>query len=507
MARRPNFLIFCVDQMQSYSIGAHGNTDVKTPTLDHLAHEGTTFHRAYCVNPVCMPSRSSIITGLTPRQHGALTNGTPLPENIPTVPGALAEAGYRTHSVGKLHLQSWMGKGPHRNVPNIPFSWEDEVRWHEGEIKSLPHPYYGFQSTDFLGGHVDYVHGDYVTWLLREHPGTYEKLRRENATQMVEGFKRCWQLSIPQELHYNNWIAERTMAFLDGHDAAQNFFLWCSFPDPHYPFAACYPYSEMYDPASLSLSPTRNDAGDALPHLADKRKNYSGGTGVTETELSEITAQTYGMISHVDAQIGRVLEHLERCGQADNTVVAFMSDHGEYLGAHNLLYKNVWPYEELYRVPFLWKSPGGANGFAPNQPVSLLDFAPTVLDYAGVPESVMDMRKYGHAQRPTLPGCSLRQSIDTGAAPPRRPVLIEFDEDGKSEPMTRMRTVIDGSYKLTIYSGMEAGLLFDLDKDPGESVNRWDDSAYRDVRCGLLEKLVSELARTDRLDVARISGA
>jgi len=504
---RPSFLIFCTDQMQSFCVGAHGNADVSTPNLDRLAESGTTFRRAYCANPVCTPSRASLITGLTPRQHGVLTNGTPLPEHVTTATAALAAAGYRTHAVGKLHLQPWMGYGPHRKDPNLPFSWEDEVRWHDGTIDSLPSPYYGFQSVDFVGGHVDYVHGDYANWLKRRHPGAYESLRRENCDRPLTGRPDCWRLAIDEELHYNHWIADRTIDYLRRLQPGEDFFLWCSFPDPHFPFSACRPYGRMYDPASVGLSPTWDQAEDPLAYLGERRRDYAGAAGLEEAGLREIVAQTYGMISHVDAQIGRVLAQLDRLGLAESTVIAFTSDHGEYLGAHNLLYKSVWPYEQLYRVPFIWRGPGGPAGQAVDSPVSGLDLVPTVLSWAGLDAGYFDMRGYGRSQRPTLPGWSLEGCIQRGEALPDRPVLVEFDEDGRPGPMLRMRTIIRGQHKLSVYSGLEEGLLFDLAADPDENVNLWADPAHRDVRAELLHELVGELARTDRLDVARISGA
>ena len=102
---RPNFLIFCVDQMQAYCLGCNGHPEVKTPHLDRLARDGVLFRRNYCSHPVCQPSRASLITGLTPSQHGVIQNGMSLSEEMPTVTGALSNAGYRTYAAGKLHLQ------------------------------------------------------------------------------------------------------------------------------------------------------------------------------------------------------------------------------------------------------------------------------------------------------------------------------------------------------------------------------------------------------------------
>ena len=222
------------------------------------------------------------------------------------------------------------------------------------------------------------------------------------------------------------------------------------------------------------------------------------------------------MITHVDDEVARVLAAMERLGLADNTVLAFLADHGEYLGAHQLLYKCIWPYEELYRVPFVWKAPGCPGGTVVDSPVSLLDVVPTVLDYAGIGASRFDLRRYGKAERPTLPGRSLRPFIDAPSArpctdgrtpAPDRPILVEYDEDGRPGPMVRMRTVITAAHKLTVFAGQDQGILFDLAADPHETVNRWNDPACLNIQADLLAQLACELARTDRLDVARISGA
>jgi arylsulfatase A-like enzyme len=135
--QRPNFLVFCTDQMQAACLGCNGNDTIPTPNIDALAAGGVSFRRAYLNNPVCQPSRASMITGKTPRQHGLLTNGCCLPQTVPTLTGALAEAGYRTHAAGKLHLQPFGGGG----LTEDAHSWEEKAAWNEGRIEKLPTPY------------------------------------------------------------------------------------------------------------------------------------------------------------------------------------------------------------------------------------------------------------------------------------------------------------------------------------------------------------------------------
>jgi len=169
--RRPSFLIFCTDQQRADHIGCAGNPVVQTPSLDRLAAEGVLCGRAYVNNPLCMPGRATMLTGQTPRGHGVRANGIPLRPDAPTMTQALADAGYRTHSVGKIHLN---GFGIPRGADPAaldPADWpESYAMWESGRITKLPRPYYGFQTAEVTLGHATGVRGDYRNWLAREHP-------------------------------------------------------------------------------------------------------------------------------------------------------------------------------------------------------------------------------------------------------------------------------------------------------------------------------------------------
>lgn len=508
---RPNFLIFIVDQMSSFSLACHGNPDVQTPHLDRLCASGVSFTRAYCCNPVCSPSRASLHTGLTPRQHGLLTNGSKLSHHIPTLPQVLAEEAYCTHCVGKIHLQPFTAE--QQEDDGTPVSWESRALWEQGVIPNLPLPYYGYQSVDYIGGHVHYVHGDYVNDVNTRHPGTTRQLSQERASQSLPN-SQTWHLSIAPERHYNHWIADQSIAFLNTINQPEqdqkNFFLVASFPDPHHPFAACQPYSEQYDPANLALPPTWNENQDPCPYLAEQDR--SRWASWDEAILRESMAQTYGMISHIDENIGRVLDHLEATGLADNTIVVFLADHGEYLGAHHLLLKGPWPYEQVVRVPYIWRDPQAEEQAPKEDVVSLLDFVPTVLDYAGIDAKRLDLRGVRVNEPLGLPGRSLRGAIRGQAAAEDKEVeigvLIEFDEDFYPEATCcRYRMLITSQFKLCLYGGTGDGVLFDLATDPHERHNLWADPSYAATKCKMLALLADRLAQTDRWDVPRYSGA
>ena len=496
---RPNFLIFCVDQMQAYCLGCNGHPDVKTPHLDRLARDGVLFRRNYCSHPVCQPSRASLITGLTPSQHGVIQNGMSLSEEMPTVTGALSNAGYRTYAAGKLHLQPFSG-GP---------SWENRHRWYSGEVTHLPEGYYGFGETDYVGGHVNYVCGDYRNELEREHPHIAQPEHPQASPMACIPYAQfsayqnfgyqTWKIDqIPAELHYNHWIADRTMAFIERLGEDENFFAWCSFPDPHHPFAACKPYSEMYDPASLTLPETFFARENPAAHSALRKQGPAWFDGDAD-DLRQVMAQTYGMISHIDDNVGRAIDFLKAKGLYGNTVIAFIADHGEYLGSHHLWHKTPWQWEELLRVPCIWKAPQGHTGIC-DDVVSNLDFVPTVLDYAGVDQIAMRFRRDDWAVAGfELPGRSLRPRIGEGADLSDRPAFVE---------MGSIRTLIVQRHKIVVdASALGHNALLDLERDPHEKTNLWDHPEARDVKTDLLTRLMRESIRYTRMDNPRITAS
>lgn len=508
--------------MQARCLGAAGHPDVKTPNLDKLAAEGVRFERAYCENPVCTPSRISILTGLSSRQHGVYVNGSMIPADVPTVPSVLRKAGYRTKSCGKLHLQPWSREE----------SPEWEQGWRTGQIDHIPPDYFGFESCDFVAGHVHYAGGDYRNWLIREHPDwaedLVERIREdiwsyyEDHDAKVPSSKLCrtWRMNIPPELHYNHWIADRSIDYIESLNDDEDFFLWCSFPDPHHPFAACKPYSEMYDPDEIELPEHWAENSEDMPDIP----RWQHGIDLDDWDergLREMLAQTYGMITHVDDNVGRVMEALRETGRDENTVVVFMADHGDYLGAHHLVCKGMLPYEELIRVPCIWRAPGNAAGNVIKTPSSLLDFAPTVLDYAGVPlQDLMPAPSLGKGpwfyaadlDEPWFHGIDLRQTMQTGAEPDRPPLIITKEENRFPEHLgmdraVRGRTLVTDRYKLVIFARPGNNALYDLRQDPHEQHNLWNDPVSQTIKNELLLQFFQEQIWTEWAGVGRIGGA
>jgi arylsulfatase len=484
---RPNILLITTDQQRADMLGCYGNPVIRTPNVDRMAQEGVRFDRAYVANPLCMPSRATIMTGQFPSKHGVYSNGIPLREEIPTLPGALTDAGYYTAALGKLHLTPYGGNGYRESVAD----WETQPYgdWHG--------PYYGFQEVHLILGHNGPA-GHFGEWLQEHHPDVPEKFWQIEGRRGPANTPITWKSAVPVEAHSSTWVGNVTVDFLRSRPADQPFFAWASFPDPHHPFCPPEEIADMYNPADVPLPPRRPGDLDSRPpqykawYEEGVRHEGFGGNFIpaklSEANLREMIAFNYAEVTLIDQNVGRILAELDRQGLAENTIVIFTADHGELLGEHGLLLKGPFMCEGLLRVPFVvcWPRGQGEAGAATEALVSLTDLMPTLLAAAGVaiPDGVQ-----GRSFLPVL----------AGEAPAvRDAVLTEFHST--YFPDLNLRTLRTPDYKLVYYPGKPYGELYDLQKDPDEFENRWDDAAYAQVRNELMQRLVDELIgqETDR---------
>lgn len=500
---RPNFLLITSDQQHYSTIGAF-NPELRTPNLDRLVREGMTFTRAYCPNPTCTPTRSSIITGQYPSQHGAWTLGTKLPEDSLTVGGELLDAGYRTALVGKAHFQ------PLGQTEEFP-SLESRAKVHDYEFwRSFSEVYYGFQQVELSRGHTNEaaVGQHYVLWLEEQGCANWRDYFVAPTGTMDAEARHQWP--IPERYHYNAWIAERTNALLEQYKSeGETFFLWASFFDPHPKYLAPEPWDRMYDPQAVNvpgLYPGEHDRNP--PHFALTQQKqpdfgayresgfFSAGhrTHVHDPEkLRKDIAVYYGMISLMDKYIGRILDRLEELGLAENTVVVFTSDHGHVYGHHGLTSKGPFHYEDLLRVPFIVRYPGRVPAGATSDSLqSLVDLAPTFLSIAGL----------------SVPGRMTgidQSSVWNGKQAALRDHVI--CENHQEPTVMNLRTYVNERYKLTVYFNRTYGELFDLWKDPGEVHNLWDDPEHLEVKQELMMRYIWAELGKEPLWMPRISGA
>ncbi len=501
---RPNILLITSDQQHWDTLGVT-NPRIATPALDRLAAEGTRFDRAYCANPVCTPSRASIITGLYPAWHGAWTIGVKLPEDVPTVGDHLRAGGYATTLIGKAHFQP-LASAPDQTSLECQPTLRDLDFW-----RGFHGPWYGFEHIEVARNHADEAHAGqhYAIWLEERGLTNWRDYFQPWPPDPAAPKRRhAWDL--PPELHYTTWTAERTIAAIERDVAAgRPFFTWASFHDPHPPYLVPEPWASRYRPEEMEPGRLVPGELDALPpHFGktqETRPDYSawretpfanhGFTShlIDEAQLRADIAVYYGMIAFMDQQIGRILDALDRLGVAGNTIVVFTTDHGHFLGQHGLIAKGAFHYEDLLRVPFLVRRPGQAPaGGVSGALQSLVDLAPTFLDAAGLPVPGL---MQGVSQWPVWRGATARA---------RDWAMVE----NRHQPTAlHLRTYIEDRHKITVYRGHEYGELFDLADDPEERRNRWDDPAYAAVKGALLHRFVqAEIAR-EPTRLPRIAGA
>jgi len=503
VAQLPNLLLITSDQQHFSTLGVT-NPRIQTPALDRLAREGTRFERAYCPSPVCSPSRASIITGQYPSQHGCWTIGVKLPEDVPTVGAMLSAVGYQTSLIGKAHFQ------PLASTPESPSlechpTLRDLQFWRE-----FHGPWYGFDHVDVLRNHADehLVGQHYAIWLEEQGLTNWrEYFQPWPADPRWSPRRHSWDL--PEDLHYNRWIADQTIARIDRAKAsAQPFFAWASFPDPHPPYLVPEPWASRYDPAEMepgALVPGEHRKNP--PHFAKTQEEHPDFSEFRETfanhgfhshrhdraVFQKDLAVYYGMVSFTDHHVGRILEHLDRAGLAENTLVVFTTDHGHFLGQHGLIAKGAFHYEDLLRLPFLVRWPGNVPANARSDALqSLVDLAPTFLEAVGQP----------------VPGAMQGLSqlavwrAEVGQA--RDHVIVE----NRHQPTRlHLRTYVDRRYKLTVYRDHSYGELFDLAEDPGEVNNLWDEPAAVPLKLRLFEALANAELRREPTRMPRIAGA
>lgn len=473
-----NVLFLITDQQRHDTLGCAGNAVIRTPHLDALAARGVRVDRAYCESPICMPSRCTLATGLRAAHHGVRLHCQSLSPRIPTFYQELADAGWRTHAVGKLHLQSQEHAGNPESLPD----------YLQGKWRNFRGPYYGFQTIEMALGHTNPLVGAYGEWLAERHPEAISSMLEENLRQVVVGGQGVYDNDIPETAHSSAFVADRAIAELERRAAdGQPFFTFASFPDPHWPIMPPPRWFHMYDDAVLPPPTPYCGEAERQDHPAVFRRlrqlqgrlPYDGG-GYPEMDPAKVAASTrayYGSISFIDHQVGRILDRLRTLGLERDTVVIFTADHGEYMGSHGLMAKGGYMYESFIRVPFLVSCPGSLpEGATCQGMLSFPDLIPSLSELIG------HQTKLGHDG--TSQVASWR-----GGEPARTSVDVTHFSHDPAYPDLHALVRDDGS-KLVEYPGDAHSLVYDLASDPHEL----DNLATR--RPGLREELRGELLAT-----------
>jgi choline-sulfatase len=429
---RPNIILIMADQLAAHALSLYGNTVCKTPNLERLAASGTVFENAYSNNPLCVPSRASMLTGLLSPDIGVFDNANELPSSVPTMAHYLRHSGYWTELCGKMHFI-----GPDQehgfNQRTVTDVYPANFQW----------------ISDWQAGPAFVPSGTALNGVVEAGPCI-----------------RTMQEDYDDEVEHAAIQSLYDRAREPDH---QPFFQIISFTSPHTPFTVSQEYWDRYDAHDIDEPSVGTLPFEALDYhskalfFAHGRHRHK----VTQAHLMAARHAYYGMISYIDDKVGRILDTLEKTGQRDNTAVFFVSDHGEMLGERGMWFKQAF-WEWSAHVPFIASVPGVKGGGRCDKVVSLVDLLPTFLDLAG-------------ADHPDLAGQSVLPLMSAISAPWLDVAISDYLAIGPCVPCRMLRK---GRFKL-IYTHGHPPLLYDLNADPHERANLATDPQFADVLADL----------------------
>jgi len=465
--RRPNLILFLPDQQRADTLACYGGVKVHAPNLNKLASESVIFERAYVTHPVCTPSRSSLMTGTWPHVNGCTRNSVPLDRRFGVFPELMEDRDYRAAYIGK---------------------------WHLGEEGPAGRGFHEWISTD--------DHGDYTNFLFSSGIAPDKQNGR---------FSELAISNLPLELSRPKFLEKCACEFIEKHQH-DPFILVVAFVEPHSPYNGPLNDEHPLDQVDLDVTATLPESENiplryrlmrewqqAEAILDRERLPTQLFFGITPEEYRSIKQRYLGLVTLVDQSVGAILECLKRFGLSDQTIVIHTSDHGDSLGAHHLFGKETM-FEEAARVPFLIRLPDQTRGQMISNPVSHIDFVPTLLDLLGQPthsqcagksllpliheEPVVAGVSPASAANVFLEWAPNRTKIKKGSKLARRRVIKRAVEEST-------RTVVspDG-WKLCLRD-KDLNELYNLKGDLWETRNLYSDPQYASV----ISHLANEIYR------------
>lgn len=488
----PNILFIMTDQQRYDCLGANGNSIIKTPNLDKLAKQSANFNNAFVQSPVCTPSRASFFTGRYAHAHKNRVNYTELNKSETLLPKYLQDAGYQTSLVGKTHL-----------FYNYPPTKEEAKRT-------------GFEFIDLHDGtpNVD-PFSDYYKWRQENDPMNnlhYRTLAKDvpELKKQMSKNDNPYRSAIEKDFTDTAWTGFRTRDRLKQFSKSNKpFFLFSSFWKPHSPFEVPEPYDSMYNDVDFKL-PHRLTHDDILklpPHVHKLilRNEYRGMNAPFDMEdeaLQWIIRSYYGTISHIDDEVGLVLKTLEETGLAENTIVVFVSDHGDQLLEHGIVDKNVF-FESSIHIPFMISYPGIIKPAGYDDLIESIDLLPTLFEIIGLEEPY---NNHGQSLLPLIGNSdkdyTSKECVFSENVLPEVFLNLFNFEKGKGVMDVRHpdgKMARTKKWKYNYYpKGYEE--LYDLENDPDELSNLADNPEFSEAKYEMKERMIDWLITASETD-------
>ena len=360
-SRKPNIVFILTDQQRADTLGVSGNSFAQTPNIDSLSDGATQYKNAYCTQPICTPSRSSLLTGLYPHATGCSENNLHLDKDVPTLPEMLPTGEWKTAYFGKWHLGDEVFA--QRGFQNW-ISTEDQYWKHYSQKRNID------------------TYSTYHDWLTNNQ-GKYPN--------SGDRFSRTETANLPKEFTKIDYLAEQAERFIQ-ESSEEPFILYIGFLEPHPPYTG--PFNDFRSEIQVPLPANFNDLCGSERHPKNRLQadyyRYFGGEAAEDFDLNttkgwkDLIRRYHGMCHHVDLGVGRIIEALHKAGIYDNTTIVYTSDHGDQMGSHGILEKGVM-LEESIKIPLIVKAPGQNKGSVITQPVSQIDLVPTLMEHLGGP--------------------------------------------------------------------------------------------------------------------------
>lgn len=469
--KRMNIIIIMTDQQKASSLPMYGNPTVRMPNLSRFCKRSITFNNAFTSCPLCVPARVSMFTGQYPSVHRSLDNNLLMEPGKEHMLKILKQNGYITGLAGKNHC----------------FKPEDLV-------------------------YFDFIEQSGHWGPETEDPCYLEPIEHLRSCAELKG---CWGHTknpfAPEQLG-THWTTDRAIDFVT-ENRNMPFFLWFSIPDPHVPFQTPEPYASMYPPETVDMPEFREHEMENKPAAQQIDSKVMCADKVTEQTIREIRSIYYGMNTYIDDELGRFFDLLDSFGLYENTLVVYVSDHGEYLGEHKMIRKSKSAYDCLTHIPFIFYSPA-VRPFRSDEFVSLEDIMPTVLNAAdiSVPQEVQ-----GRDLSPLL--CSGRMNSSRpfsygeygGRNEPvnktaqitacETPLSYDFSPGLKLGGFGKMRYIRTESWKLVCYIN-DTFELYNIRNDPYELENLFTQDGYEQIKLKLMSMLTEHMMRINNPDIS-----
>lgn len=430
-SKRPNILFIMTDQQQAGCLSFLGHPIVKTPNLDRLAARGCYFSNMFTCSAICSPSRASFFTGTYLRTHQQYNNSANYRRDLPSLVGELKKAGYQCGQTGKNHLAPQASR-------YFDKMWTADTTYKQDLQRA------GFEVPKM------------------------SRLEHKNFHSNTS--------PLPEEQQIEVWTADRSIEFIE--EAAGNpdpFFLWCSFQRPHSPHTPPASFDDLYDPDDVPVDWEEFEAfeNSRLMNRPMMEEFWSvGSVRQNPRVFQKAVCRHLALIALIDREVGRILESLEKAGVADETIVVFTSDHGDFAGRYGLLGKNLPAYDDLIRIPFLYYDPARKtdDGRRIATQFQSIDLFPSLMERVGLEIP------------PSVEGISFLPALDGVSGCGREYVFAESLME---------KTIRSTQWKLTYFARHpERGQLFRMGSQPDEINNLWDEPGLQPIRERLLSRLI-----------------